>query len=32
VEFRGDAIGTLSLESRMVILSMMTENAYLPPD
>ena len=36
VEFHGDAIGTLSLESRMVIPNMMAEfgakNAYLPPD
>jgi len=28
----GDAIGTLSSESRMVIPNIMTENAYLLPD
>lgn len=36
VEFHGDAISNLSLESRMVIPNMMAEfgakNAYLPPD
>ncbi len=36
VEFHGDAISQLSLESRMVIPNMMAEfgakNAYLPPD
>jgi 3-isopropylmalate/(R)-2-methylmalate dehydratase large subunit len=36
VEFHGDAIRSLSLESRMVIPNMMAEfgakNAYLPPD
>jgi len=36
VEFHGDGIGKLSLESRMVIPNMMAEfgakNAYLPPD
>ncbi|PJF46851.1 MAG: homoaconitate hydratase family protein [Chloroflexi bacterium] len=36
VEFHGDGIGRLSLESRMVIPNMMAEfgakNAYLPPD
>jgi homoaconitate hydratase family protein len=36
IEFTGDALSTLSLESRMVIPNMMAEfgakNAYLPPD
>jgi 3-isopropylmalate/(R)-2-methylmalate dehydratase large subunit len=36
IEFHGDGIGKLSLESRMVIPNMMAEfgakNAYLPPD
>src|SRR5581483_8952734 len=36
VEFHGDTVSTLSLESRMVIPNMMAEfgvkNAYLPPD
>ncbi len=36
IEFHGDGIGQLSLESRMVIPNMMAEfgakNAYLPPD
>lgn len=36
VEFQGDALGQMSLDSRMVIPNMMAEfgckNAYLPPD